>query len=385
MKELSIGIVGYKFMGRAHSNGWKKAPLFFDLPFKPVLKAVCGRNEAALNEFARKWGWQETETSWRKMVERPDIDVIDIAAPQHLHYDIAIAAAKNGKHVFCEKPLAMSSAQAEEMLEACEQNRVHHFLNHNYRRVPAISLAKKLIDTKKIGQIYHWRCCYQQDWVMDPNFPLTWQLQQEFAQSGPQWDLNSHCVDMALYLIGKITAVSALTGHFITERPLAEEATSHNLKVRAKSIESGKVTVEDAALMMVRFENGAMGSFEATRFAMGRKNRLSFEIYGSSGAITFDLERMNELRYYSAEDDQDTKGFKTILATAESHKYMDHWWPEGHIIGYEHTFVHAMADFLTSLKEDEMISPNFTDGIQGLKVLEAGIRSAQTGNVISII
>lgn len=384
MKTLNIGMIGYKFMGRAHTNAWKKAPLFFDTHYHPVLKAVCGRHEAPLRDFARKWEWADIETDWRELVKRSDIDVIDIAVPQHLHHDIVLAAAKNGKHIFCEKPMAMNSREAEEMLKACQDNHVHHYLNHNYRRVPALQLTKKLIDEGKIGKIYHWRCAYQQDWIMDPQFPLTWQLQKEKAQAGPQWDLNSHCVDLALFLIGKITAVSALTSHFITERPLAEEATSRNLKVQAKGNEQGKVTVEDAALMMVQFENGAVGSFEATRFALGRKNRLSFEIYGSRGAIAFDLERLNELQYYSMEEDNETRGFKTILATGPEHAYISHWWPEGHIIGYEHTFVHAVADFLESLHQKKPITPNFTDGISGLKVLEAGLLSAQKGGVIAI-
>lgn len=384
MKPLNIGMIGYKFMGRAHSNAWKKAPLFFDIPYRPVLKAVCGRHEAPLREFSRRWGWEEIETDWLTLVRRDDIDVIDIAVPQHLHHEIVMEAARNGKHIFCEKPMAMSSAEAEAMLRACEANQVHHYLNHNYRRVPALQLAKKLIAGGKLGKIYHWRCAYQQDWIMDPQFPLTWQLQKEKAQAGPQWDLNSHCVDLALFLVGNIKSVSALTSHFITERPLAEEATSRNLTAQARGDEKGRVTVEDAALMMVRFENGAVGSFEATRFALGRKNRLSFEIYGSRGAIMFDLERLNELGYYSLDEDSGIRGFKSILVTGADHEYIRHWWPEGHIIGYEHTFVHAAADFLTSLHKKEPITPNFADGILGLKVLEAGLLSAQNGSEIQI-
>lgn len=383
-KELNVGIVGTKFMGKAHSNAWKKAPLFFDTPAKPVLKVACGRHEASLKSFAEQWGWQETETDWKKLVSRPDIDIIDIALPQQLHYEVALAAAREGKHIFCEKPLAMNSRQAEEMLKVCEENKVVHYLNHNYRRTPAVALAKRMIEDGKIGRIFHWRCAYQQDWIVDPAFPLTWQLRQETAQAGPQWDLNSHAVDLAHFLIGEVATVSALTSHFITERPLADENTSGNLKAESSGTEKGKVTVEDAALMMVQFENGAIGSFEATRFATGKKNGLTFEIYGSKGSLLFDLERMNELRYYDNEEAGDLKGFRTILATESSHPYMEHWWPAGHIIGYEHSFVHAVADFVTAIAEQKSIEPNFADGLKIIKVLEAGLQSANQKQQMSL-
>ncbi len=383
-KELNVGIVGTKFMGKAHSNAWKKAPLFFDIPARPVLKVACGRNASSLQSFAEQWGWQETETDWKKLVSRPDIDIIDIALPQQLHYEVALAAAREGKHIFCEKPLAMNSRQAEEMLKVCEENKVVHYLNHNYRRTPAVALAKRMIEEGKIGRIFHWRCAYQQDWIVDPDFPLTWQLRQETAQAGPQWDLNSHAVDLAHFLIGNIATVSALTSHFITERPLADENTSGNLKAESKGTEKGKVTVEDAALMMVQFENGAIGSFEATRFATGKKNGLTFEIYGSKGSLLFDLERMNELRYYDNEEAGDLKGFRTILATESSHPYMEHWWPAGHIIGYEHSFVHAVADFITAIEHHQSIAPNFADGLQIIKVLEAGLQSAEQNQQVRL-
>lgn len=380
MDKLNIGIIGYKFMGRAHSNAWKKASLFFDLPEEIVLKAVCGRNETAVKEFASKWGWEETETDWRKLISRSDIDIIDIALPQHLHYEIAIAAAKEGKHIFCEKPLSMTSKQAEEMLKVCEQNNVKHYLNHNYRRTPAVAFAKKLIDEGYVGTIFHWRSSYQQDWIVDPEFPLTWQLRKETAQAGPHWDLNSHCVDLAHYLVGEIETVSALTTNFIDERPLADETTAVNLSAESVAGKRGRVTVEDAALMMVEFRNGAIGSFEASRFSTGRKNKLSFEIYGSRGSITFDLEKMNELRCYSLDDTDGEQGFKTIMVTDPVHPYMGHWWPPGHIIGYEHAFVHAVVDYVNAISEKATIQPNFYDGVKILKVLEAGILSAETGN-----
>lgn len=381
---MNIGIIGTKFMGKAHSNAWKRANEFFDLPFKPVLKVACGRHEPSLREFADKWGWEEIETDWRKLVKNKDIDIVDIGLPQNLHYEVAIAAAREGKHVFCEKPISMTSAEAEEMLKVCEDNKVVHYLNHNYRRVPAVMLAKKLIDDGKIGRIFHWRGAYQQDWIIDPNFPLTWQLKKETAKAGPQWDLNSHSVDLAHYLIGKISSVSCLMTNFIKERPIANEATSGNLKAEALGTEKGEVTVEDAALMMVQFENGAIGSFEATRFATGRRNHNTFEIYGSKGSITFDMEKMNELQYYSQDDEEGLQGFRTILATEPSHAYMENWWPAGHIIGYEHTFVHAVVDFLNAINDKTPVYPNFEDGVSIMKVLEAGMESAQTGRVVAI-
>ncbi|MCE7068874.1 Gfo/Idh/MocA family oxidoreductase [Dyadobacter sp. CY327] len=385
MKKLNIGIVGYKFMGRAHSNAWKKAPQFFDMPATPVLKAACGRHEGSLKEFAEKWGWEETETDWKKLVSRPDIDIIDIALPQQLHYEVALAAAKEGKHIFCEKPLSMNSKQAEEMLKACEDNNVKHYLNHNYRRTPAVSFAKKMIEDGKIGRIFHWRCAYQQDWIIDPNFPLTWQLQKEYAQAGPQWDLNSHAVDLAHYLVGDIASVSSLTTNFIKSRPIVEGGgTTGNLTAGEVGTEMGEVTVEDAALMMVMFKNGAIGSFEATRFAAGRKNRLTFEIYGSKGSLCFDLERMNELQYFSREDESGQQGFRTILATEAAHPYAGNWWPAGHIIGYEHSFVHAVVDFVAAIENDTAIKPDFSDGLKIIQVLEAGLESAASKRQVDL-
>jgi predicted dehydrogenase len=272
----------------------------------------------------------------------------------------------------------MNSRQAQEMLRVCEDNKVKHYLNHNYRRVPAISLAKRMIDEGKVGRIFHWRCAYQQDWIVDPDFPLSWQLQKELAQAGPQWDLNSHAVDLAHYLVGDIASVSGLQTNFIKERPLADESSLGNLKGTSKGDEKGQVTVEDAALMLVQFKNGAVGSFEATRFATGRKNRLNFEIYGSKGSLVFNLERMNELQYFSLSDSAGEQGFRTILATEAEHPYMENWWPAGHIIGYEHTFVHAVVDFLHAVASGKTISPDFSDGLKIINVLEAGITSAET-------
>lgn len=384
MKELNVGIVGYKFMGKAHSNAWIKAPLFFDLPVKPVMKVACGRHQEPLKGFAQRWGWQEIETDWKKLVRRDDIDIVDVALPQYLHHDVAVEAAKARKHIFCEKPLAISYEQAKEMYEVAEKYKVKHYLNHNYRRCPAVRLAKKLIDECKIGQIFHWRGAYLQSWITDPTFPLTWHLRKETAGSGPQGDLNSHSVDLARYLVGEIKSIMAMTKQFVSERPLSDEVAAGTFKAATKGKEKGKVTVEDAAFMLVEFENGALGSFEATRFAPGRKNYNYFEIYGSKGSLLFDFERMNELKFFSQDDPEYAQGFRTILATEPVHDYIENWWPPGHIIGYEHEFVHGVVDFLNAIDKDTTIEPNFYDGMRALQVLDAGLKSAKTGKRIDL-
>jgi predicted dehydrogenase len=292
---------------------------------------------------------------------------------------MAIAAARAGKHLFCEKPMALSVAEAEAMLSEAEKARVVHYLNHNYRRTPAVRLARQFIDEGKVGRIYHWRGAYQQDWIVDPNFPLTWQLQKESAGSGPHNDLNSHSVDLAHYLIGDIKNVSCLTASFIKERPLpTQDATAFTGSGKAAAA-LGAVTVEDASLMMVEFANSAVGSFEATRFAPGRKNRNMFEIYGSEGSLVFDLEKMNELRFYSRKDPENAQGFRTILATESCHPYIKNWWPPGHIIGYEHAFTHGVVDFVDAVANGTPLAPNFRDGVKCVRVLEAALKSAASG------
>ncbi len=377
-KELRVAIIGYQFMGKAHSNAWSQAARFFDLPLKPVLQVACGRNETALRSFADNWGWRNTETDWRQAVARDDVDVVDVSLPQHLHHEVAVAAARAGKHLFCEKPMALKASDAEAMLHAAEEANVTHYVNHNYRRTPAVRLARQLIDEGRIGRIFHWRGAYQQDWIVDPDFPLTWHLRKETAGSGPHGDLNSHSVDLAHYLVGEIKTVSCLTTNFIKERPLPGEGAA-TFSAGSGTSGRGEVTVEDASLMMVEFENGAIGSFEATRFAPGRKNRNTFEIYGSEGSIAFDLERMNELQFHSRNDPEHAQGFRTILATEPCHPYIKHWWPPGHIIGYEHEFTHAVVDFIDAIANGKPIEPNFHDGLRCIRVLEAGLKSAVSG------
>ncbi len=360
-------------MGRAHSNAWRQVGRFFDVPAEPRLKVACGRDEAALKEFADRWGWEEVETDWRKVLERDDVDVVDISLPTHLHCEIAEAAAKAGKHLFCEKPAALTAAEAERMLAAAEKAGVVHYLNHNYRRAPAVMLAKQLIDEGKIGKIFHWRGAYQQSWGADPARLLNWKLRKATAGGGPWWDLGSHNVDLAHFLVGDIASVQAMMTNFIKERPLEEDPAK-----------MGEVEVEDAALVLAEFSDGAMGTFEMTRFATGRRNRHTFEIYGSEGALAWDLEDMNRLEFSSNDDAEHCRGFRSILATEQMHPYAGNWWPPGHIIGYEHTFVNAVADFLQAIDSGDRITPDFRDGVRIMKVMEAGLESAETGRKIAL-
>ena len=386
MKKLNVAIIGAKFMGKAHSASWSRVHRFFDVPFEPVLKVACGRPEEPLQNFADRWGWESISTDWKETVNRPDVDIVDIAAPTFLHYDVAIEAAKAGKHVFCEKPLCLTHQQAVEMCAAAEKAGIVHYLNHNYRRCPAVSLAKQLIDEGRLGRLFHWRSAYLQSWIVDPEFPLTWHLRREMAGSGPHADLNSHLVDLARFLVGDITEVTAMTAQFIKERPFPVEGSSGAFQVGqvAEGRAHGSVTVEDAAFMLARFENGALGAFEATRFAPGRKNYNTFEIYGSKGSIGFNVERMNELNFFSAEDPECAQGFRNILVTEPVHPYLNAWWPPGHIIGYEHTFVNAMADFLKAVGSGTGVAPNFADGVKEMAILDAALESAQTGRTINI-
>lgn len=366
MEEKRIALLGHRFMGRAHSNAWSQATKFFDPPYKPVMQVVCGRDVADLKAFADRWGWAEVETDWRKVIERDDIDIVDIALPTYLHAETAIAAAEAGKHVFCEKPFANTTEEAKAMLAAVEKAGVTHYLNHNYRRCPAVALAKKLIEEGEIGEIYHWRGAYQQSWLVNPDHPIDWKLRKDTAGAGPLWDLGSHAVDLAHHLVGDIKEISCRGKQFIKERPLASEPEK-----------KGHVEVECAALMMAEFENGALGSIETTRYATGRRNRHTFEIYGSKGSLTWDMEDMNRLQFYSANDPSTASGYRDILVTERDHEYVNAWWPPGHIIGYEHGFVHAVVDFLQAIHDGGGISPDFRDGVKITEVLEQALKSME--------
>jgi predicted dehydrogenase len=384
MRKLNVAIIGHNFMGRAHANAWRNVGQFFELAAEPVLKLAVGRNPESLRSFADTWGWQDRSHNWREAVERDDIDIIDIAVPPDLHAEIAIAAARAGKHIFCEKPLALSSEEARAMLQAAERAGVVHYLNHNYRRTPAVMLARQLIDEGAVGRIFHYRGAYLQDWIVDPEFPLTWHLQRERAGAGPHFDLGSHAVDLARYLIGEIATVGAMTASFIAERPLpgADAATFRAGSPSAG--DRGPVTVEDAAFVTLAFGNGALGSIDTSRFAPGRKNHHSFEIYGSEGSLLFDLERSNELRFFSRRDPAHAQGFRTILATEGVHPFMHAWWPPGHIIGYQHPFFHALVDFIAAITGDGVVRPNFEDGLRETLVLEAALEAARSGRNVTV-
>jgi len=377
MKEIKIGLIGYKFMGKAHSHAYKDVGLFFQLSIRPIMKVICGRSKKPLSIAKDRFGWEEYETDWRKVVTRDDIDMIDITTPPNAHKEIAIEAAKNGKIIFCEKPLASRIEDAYKMVEVAEKYGVKHAICFNYRKLPAIGLAKKLIDEGKLGKIYHIRAVYLQDWIIDPEFPLVWRLQKEIAGSGAHGDLNAHLIDMARYLVGEFDQVIGMNKTFIKQRPLLEETEKleTGLKDKEKSKEKGIVDVDDATIFLAKFKNGVIGSFEATRFAAGRKNYQRFEINGSKGSIIFNLERLNELQYYSTDDPDYASGFRTIIATEPSHPYSANWWPAGHIIGYGESFINMVADIFNSIEKGENPSPNFYDGIKCQEVLEAVNRS----------
>lgn len=376
MPELNFAIIGYKFMGKAHSNAYRQVSRFFPDKLTPRMKVLCGRDRPAAEAAAKLYGWDEVETDWRKVVERADIDVIDISTPGNLHHPIALAAARAGKHIICEKPLANTLPEAEEMLSAVEKAGVKHMLMHNYRKIPAVALAKQFIQEGRLGTIYHYRGAYLQDWIMDPKFPLVWRLEKKTAGSGALGDIGSHAADLAQYLNSEIDSVVGQMTTFIKERPLVAEA-GGSLKARAGQ-GTGRVTVDDDANFLVQFRNGSVGVLESSRFAGGRRNYNTFQIYGSNGSLAFNLERMDELEVYDATEDVARQGFRTINVTENVHPYASAWWPPGHIIGYEHTFVHAIHDFLVALENDCLPEPNFYDGVRNQAVLDAVERSVKS-------
>jgi predicted dehydrogenase len=372
-KTINVGMVGYKFMGKAHSNAYRQVSEFYDPPLVPVMKAICGRDEKGVKEARDKYGWETYETSWKDLIQRDDIALVDINTPNSSHAEIAIAAAEKGKHVFLEKPMAMNLKEAKAMAQAVKRAGVKHMIGFNYRKLPALTFAKKLIEKGKIGKVYHFRAMYLQDWIVDPDFALVWRLDKTVAGTGAIGDLGAHIIDMAQFLIGDIASVSAATETFIKERALPAE--SGGLSARGGK-ERGKVTVDDAFVALARFRNGALGTFECTRFAIGHKNWGFFEINGSKGSMRFDLERLNELEYLSAEED-DEQGFKTILVTNPTHPFMSVWWPPGHMLGWEHSHIIQVYHLLDSIGKNRMPEPSFFDGVKNQAVLEAIEKSSK--------
>src|SRR5438093_6163087 len=371
MKKLNVGLIGYGFMGRAHSNAFRKVGNFFDLEYQPVLKAVCARDEAKVKAFARKWGYESHETDWRKLIARKDIDLVDIACPNDMHKEIALAAAKAGKMVLCEKPLAMDGPEGLMMAKAVEKAGVPNMVWYNYRRVPAVTLAKQLIDEGRLGRIFHYRAKFLQDWTISKDLPQggagLWRLDVNVAGSGVTGDLLAHCIDTAMWLNGGIDQVTAMTETFIKER-------QHTLTGKVE-----KVGIDDASAFLARFRNGSLATFEATRYARGHKALYTLEINGEHASIAWDLHDLHRLQYFDHRDEGPLRAWRSIHITDGDHPYMKHWWLPGLQIGYEHTFINQVADFLIDLSAGKIRGPSFRDGLATDYVTDAVLKSAQTG------
>jgi predicted dehydrogenase len=374
---IGVGMVGYAFMGAAHSQAWRTAPRFFDLPLVPQMRVLGGRDAAAVKAAADRLGWQDTATSWQDLVQRDDVDLVDVCTPGHTHAEIAIAALEAGKHVLCEKPLANTIAEAEAMVAAAQAaaaRGVRSMVGYTYRRVPAVQLARQLVADGRIGTVRHVRVQYLQDWLADPDAPLSWRLDKQAAGSGALGDIGSHAVDLAQFITGeRLTGVSALLETFVHERPVAAEfAGLHG----TGGTERGPVTVDDAAVFLARLSGGGLGVFEATRFATGRKNAIRLEVNGERGSLSFDFEDMNVLHFYDATEDPAVAGFRRIVVTEPQHAYVAQWWPAGHGLGYEHAFTHQVVDLLGAIAAGQDPTPTFADGLAVQRVLDAVERSA---------
>ena len=378
---LRVAMIGSGFMGAAHSQGWRTAPRFFDLPAEPEMAVIVGRDAERTEAARQKFGWTAAETDWRQVIDDPAIDIVDICTPGDSHVDIAIAALDAGKHVLCEKPLANSVDEAERMVDAAERaaaRGIRSMVGFSYRRLPAIGLARALVAEGRLGVIRQTRATYLQDWLVDENGPLTWRLDKSLAGSGSLGDIGAHAIDMIQYLTGTtVDSVSGTLATFVTERPLLGETRGLG---GTPSGQRGKVTVDDATWFTGRLSSGAIGSFEATRYATGRKNAFRFELSGSLGAIAFDMEAMNELQFYDATAPAGERGFTRILATEPEHPYAANWWPTGHALGYEHAFSHEVVDFVTDIVAGHDPKPSFADGLQVQRVLAAVERSAADGS-----
>jgi len=376
---LGVGMVGYAFMGAVHSHAWRTVSHVFDLGVDVEMRAICGRNEAGVSSAAHKLGWQSYETDWRALIARDDIDIVDVCTPGSSHEEIAVAALEAGKHVICEKPLANTVAEAERMAEVARRASGKSMVAFNYRRVPALAHARNLVSEGRLGRIFHVRAVYLQDWIIDPEFPLVWRLIKEEAGSGALGDLGAHIVDAAQFVTGsRITNVSGELRTFIEERPLVGE--THLLEA-TKSSERGKVTVDDAALFLADFDNGAVGTFEATRFASGRKNGMALEVNGEKASLRFEFESMNELWVHDHTEEGKHAGFRRVLVTEGDHPYLEAWWPPGHVLGYDHTFTNEFRDFVLDVVNDRAPEPSFDDGLYVQRVLDAVERSSQAQSV----
>jgi predicted dehydrogenase len=377
---LAVAMIGHSFMGAAHSQAWRTAPRFFDLPFRPEMRVLCGRDADRAAAAADRLGWQQSDADWQTVVARDDIDLVDVVTPGDSHAEIAIAALAADKHVLCEKPLASSLADAERMAEAAEEagrRGVRAMVGFCYRRLPAVGLARQLVADGRIGEVRHVRAAYLQDWIADPEAPLSWRLDKDRAGSGALGDIGAHIIDLTQFITGdRVREVSGHLETFVKERPVATEHAG--LSGTASSSERGPVTVDDAAVFLARFGGGALGVFEATRFATGRKNAIRIEINGSRGSIAFDFEDMNVLEFYDATEPPATAGFRRILATEADHPYVAAWWPPGHVLGYEHGFTHQVVDLLRAVAAGTDPDPSFSDGLQVQRVLAAVETSSDT-------
>ncbi len=375
-KPLNVGMIGYGFMGRAHSNAYRKVGNFFDLEYQPVLKAACARTEEKAKAFADRWGYESFETDWRKLVERSDIDAIDICVPNNLHREIALAAAAAGKMILCEKPLALNSEEGAEMVRAVADAGVPNMVWYNYRRVPAVTLAKQLIDEGRLGRIFHYRSLFLQDWTISTDLPqggeALWRLDVKAAGSGVTGDLLAHCVDTAMWHNGPISKVTAMSETFVKER-------LHNLTGKVEP-----VGIDDACAFLARFDNGSLATFESTRYARGHKALYTFEINGEHASISWDLHDMHRLSYFDHRDDSVVRGWRSIHVSDSDMPYMGNWWVPGLQIGYEHTFVHAVADFLEGLAKDDPAGPTFADALETQKVCDAVLQSAKEGTWVNV-
>jgi predicted dehydrogenase len=375
-KKLNVGLVGYGFMGRAHSNGYRRVSNFFKLDYEPVLKAACARSEDKIKAFADQWGYESIETDWRKLIARKDIDAIDICTPNNTHAEIAIAAAKAGKMVLCEKPLSMNGPEGRKMVAVVEKAGVPNMVWYNYRRVPAVTLAKQFIDEGRLGQVFHYRAKFLQDWTISPELPQggagLWRLDVKAAGSGVTGDLLAHCIDTAVWLNGSMDKVSAMTETFVKER-------KHALSGKVE-----KVGIDDACAFLARFKNGSLATFESTRYARGHKALYTFEINGEHASIAWDLSDLHRLQFFDHKDEGKTRGWRSIHVTDGDHPYMDKWWVPGLQIGYEHSFVHQVADFIAGLSSGKPASPTFRDALETQYICDAVLKSGKSGKWVNV-